>query len=127
MYVEYNPNPKGRRAGDCVVRALSKILSKTWEEVYIELCLFAYKKADMPTANHVWSAYLEEHGYKRVILPDTCPDCYTVEQFCKDHRQGYYLLATGSHAVAEIDGFYFDAWDSGQEVVIYYFERKNAK
>jgi hypothetical protein len=81
----------------------------------------------MPTANHVWGAYLEEHGYKRVNLPDKCPDCYTVEQFCKNHQQGYYLLATGSHAVTVIDGFYFDAWDSGQEVPIYYFERTNAK
>ena len=26
MYIEYNPNPCGRRVGDCAVRAISKAL-----------------------------------------------------------------------------------------------------
>lgn len=124
MYSEYNPNPKGRRAGDCVVRAISKIMNKSWGEIYINLCLLGYKMADMPTANHVWGRYLEENGYIRRTLPDTCPNCYTVEDFCREHKEGYFLLATGEHAIAVIDSIYFDAWDSGQEVPIYYFERR---
>ena len=124
MYSEYNPNPKGRRAGDCVIRAICKLMQKTWGEVYIELCLLGYKMADMPTANHVWGRYLESNGYIRRTLPDTCPECYTVEDFCRDHKEGYYILATGEHAIAVIDSIYFDAWDSGQEVPVYYFERR---
>ena len=127
MYAEYNPNPKKRLVGDCVIRALAKLLSKSWDEVYIDLAVYGYKAADMPSANHVWGKYLEDNGYRKTLLPDTCPDCYTIEQFCRDHNPGYYLVATGSHVVAVIDGFYFDAWDSGQEIPAYFYERKEQK
>lgn len=124
MFAEYNPNPRNKRVGDCVVRALSKVLNKTWQEVYIDLAVEGYKAADMPSANHVWGAYLEKQGYEKKILSDRCPDCYTVADFCNEHKTGYYVLATGSHVVAVIDGFYFDAWDSGEEVPTFYYERK---
>lgn len=97
MYSEYNPNPKKRLVGDCVIRALTKLLHKSWDDVYIDLAIEGYKAADMPSANHVWGKYIEEHGYKKMLIPDTCPDCYTIEQFCRDHKEGYFLVATGSH------------------------------
>lgn len=28
MYIEYNPNPCGRRVGDCAVRAVAKALNE---------------------------------------------------------------------------------------------------
>ena len=59
----------------------------------------------------------------RVILDDY-PEYYTVEDFCKDHPKGTYVLGTGSHAVCVQDGTIFDAWNSSREVVIYYFERQ---
>lgn len=127
MYAEYNPNPKKRNTEDCVIRAITKILKMSWQEAYIELSLLGFKLSDMPTANHVWDRYMKDHGYVRKSLPDKCPDCYTVEDFCKDHPQGYFLLGTGSHAVAVVDGFYFDAWDSGNEVPLYFYERAEKK
>jgi hypothetical protein len=51
--------------------------------------------------------------------------CYTIKEFCKDHPIGDYLLGTGSHVVAVLDGNYYDTWDSGSEVPIYYFKRRN--
>lgn len=63
------------------------------------------------------------NGFVRGNLPDTCPACYTLERFCKDFPVGTYLVATGSHVIAVIDGDYYDTFDSGNEVVTYYFER----
>ena len=60
----------------------------------------------------------------RYTIPNTCPDCYTVEQFCVDNDRGLFLLATGSHVVAVKDGLYFDAWDSGNEIPIYYWRKE---
>lgn len=123
MFAEYNPNPRNKRVGDCVIRALAKACKKTWQEIYIDLAIEGYKAADMPSANHVWGAYLEKQGFKKKVLPDRCPDCYTVADFSNDHKTGYFVLATGSHVVTVVDGFYFDTWDSGAEVPTFYYER----
>jgi len=124
MYTYYNPNPKGKSVGDCVVRAISKITGMTWDKAFAELCDVAYDEKDMPSSNQVWGEYLRQIGYRRYIVPDTCPDCYTVRDFCYEHPIGVYVLATGSHVVAVIDGSYYDSWDSGEEVPIYYWKEK---
>ena len=79
---------------------------------------------DMPSANRVWGAYLRDKGFRRDLLPDECPDCYTVRDFCEDHPKGKYILAIEGHVVAVLDGKYYDSWDSGNETPIYYWKRK---
>lgn len=124
MYIEYNPNPKQKIiVGDCVIRAIAKATGMTWKETLLELTEQGIELGDLPNANHVWAAYLKKLGFKRYIIPDTCPDCYTIRDFCNDHFKGTYILATGSHAVTAIDGNYYDAWDSGWETPSYFFTR----
>ena len=124
MYIYRNPNPMGKSVGDCVVRAISIAFNIPWKDVYIDLTDEGFAKCDMPSSNDVWSSYLINNGFQRKIIPDTCPDCYTIRDFCYDHPRGLYIVATGSHVVAVIDGDYYDSWDSGNEVPIYYFERR---
>lgn len=122
MWVNYNPNPFGLRVGDCVVRAISKALDKPWEDTYIDLCIQGFMMGDLASSNAVWSTYLKHKGFNRRTVQD-CPDCYTVEDFCNEHPSGVYVIGTGSHAVAVVDGCYYDAWQSGQETPVYYFEK----
>ena len=56
------------------------------------------------------------------IIPNMCPDCYTIRKFCLDNPKGKFLVATGSHVVAIDNGDYYDTWDSGDEIVTYFFE-----
>lgn len=124
MFVHENPNPNGSYVGDCVIRAIAIATGNDWERTFVELAMQGFMMADMPSSNHVWGSYLRGKGYMRYALPDTCPDCYTVKDFCEDHPEGVYIAATGSHVVAIIDGDYHDAWDSGDEVVVYYFTKE---
>ena len=122
MWRYYNPNPLGKRTIDCSVRALSAAENMSWDEVYDELYRIGKQLADMENHNATIGAFLKGRGYTRHIIPDTCPICYTVREFCKDHPLGTYVLGTGSHVVTVINGDFYDAWDSGDEVPIYYWE-----
>lgn len=127
MYIYYNPNPFRRSTSDCVVRAISKITDSDWDSTFIRLSLMAFEKKDNLEKNHVWGMYLYRHGFRRRLIPDMCPNCYTVIDFCTDHPYGKYLLRidglTDGHVVAVVDGDYYDSWDSGDEVVDYYYWR----
>lgn len=124
MFINHNANPKKKRVGDCVVRAISTVMDREWVDVYAEITLQGLSMYDMPSSNAVWGAYLLRNGFKRRIIPDNCPDCYSVRDFCNDYPQGKYILCTGEHAIAAISGDYIDTWDSGDETVVYYFVKE---
>lgn len=105
------------------MRAISKVLDQTWEQTYDGLCLRGFEMKDMPSANAVWGSYLRLHGFQRYAIPGTCVDCYSIRDFCIEYPKGTYVLATGTHVVAVLDGTYFDSWDSGNEVPIYYWRK----
>ena len=116
MFNYYNPNPANRKVGDCAVRAIAKALNTTWEQAYIILSTKGYEMCDMPSANSVWGAVLKDNGFIRAAVPNYCPECYTIKDFCLENPIGVYILGTGSHVVAVEDGEYYDAWDSGNEI-----------
>lgn len=124
-YIYYNPNPSGKDVGDCVVRGLCKILGiDNWREVYTKVSLKGYEFYDMPSSNSIWDLVLKDYGYYPALLPNTCPRCYTLKQFCRDYPRGRFLVATGSHVIAVVNGNYYDTEDSGNEIVTYYYSRE---
>ena len=120
----YNPNPAGRAVGDCSVRALTKALGVDWETAFSELAKNAFQMADMPSSNGVITATLRQHGFTRKAIPNTCPDCYTIGQFAEEHPKGTYVVGTGNHVVTIQDGQIWDAWDSSDEIPIYFWEEQ---
>ena len=123
-FIFENPNPEKNLVGDCVIRGISILTDRPWEDIYMEVVAQGYSMYDMPSSNAVWGAYLKSQGYTRRAIPNSCPNCYSIVQFCNDHPRGKYLVATGTHVVAVIDGNYYDTWDSGNEIPVYYFEKE---
>ena len=124
MWIRCNPNPLGRQTSDCVVRAIAIATEQSWKRTYRELCDLGEIEAEMPNANAVWGLYLKQRGGKQFLLPESCPQCITVRAFCEKYPEGIYVIGTGSHAVAVIDGDYYDSWDSGNEVPSYFWRVK---
>lgn len=122
MWVKFSNNPCGRNGvGDCVLRALGVVLDKTWNEIYWELCLYGAYMCDWGNSNSVWDAYLIDNGFKRSVIPNICPECYTIGDFARDNPVGRFIVATGTHVVGVIDGCVLDSWDSTQEIPTYYY------
>lgn len=109
---------------DCVVRAIAIATNRSWDDIYVHICLQGYIMKNMPSVNNVWGTYLHSIGFVDHRLPDRCPDCYTIRDFCRDFSKGTFILATGSHVVAVIDGDYYDAWDSGDEIATSIWRRE---
>ena len=125
MWREFNNNPTGRRGiGDCSVRAVSLALGISWEQAYILIAAAGFSMGDVISSNSVWGAVLRQHGFTRYNLPQTCPDCYTFEDFARDHPKGIYVLGTGTHVATVIDGIIYDAWNSSGEIPQYYWYKE---
>ena len=132
VWIEFNPNPMGRRVGDCAVRAVAKALDVTWEDAFLLIAANAFAMGDIISADSVWGSVLRQHGFYRSAVPDTCPDCYTAADFCRDHPTGTYVLSFGGaggigHVATVRSGRLFDSWDSSDLVPQFYFHKEEMK
>lgn len=124
MWREFNNNPTGRSVGDCAVRAVSVALGIDWEQAYILIAAAGFSMGDVISSNSVWGVVLRQHGFSRYNLPASCPDCYTFDDFARDHPKGIYVLGTGTHVATVIDGVIYDAWNSSNEIPQYYWHKE---
>lgn len=123
LWRRFNPNPRGLNVGDCTVRSICAVTSLDWKTVHRFQSDLSRWMGDMPSADRVWWTVLELCGFRQRNLINQCPDCYTVADFALDHPTGVYVLGPPEHAVAIINGRYWDAWDSGSTIPTYYFEQ----
>ena len=120
-YVYFCNNPlKKCIIGDCVIRAISKALHTTWDNVYIDLVMQGYSMKDMPSSNEVWRAYLNSKGFRRYSMPTAC----TIGEFADTHK-GTYVVGTGTHAVCVEHQNFYDTWNSKDELISFYYERED--
>ena len=124
MYIYHNANPFNQRSSDCTIRAISTLLGETWDDVYIDLSLQGFLMKCMMVENKVWGSYLYQLGYNKFVCQLRDDRCPSIIEFSISHPEGSYLLCTGSHVVALVDGNYYDTWDSGNEIVDYYWTKE---
>lgn len=118
---KYNPNPTGRAVGDCAVRAVAAALGVDWETAYAMIAENGFLMGDMPSSNSVWGSVLRQHGFVRKAIPNSCPDCYSLEEFAEDHPEGIYVVGTGNHVATIRDGSVWDSWNSLREIPQFYW------
>ena len=106
------------------MRAVSVALGLDWETAYALIAANGYRMGDMPSSDSVWGAVLRQNGFYKKTIPDECPNCYTAEDFCRDHPQGTFVLGFGGHVATVKDGDLYDSWDSSNEIPIYVWYRK---
>ena len=122
-FVYFQPNKKDLKDdyGDCVVRALCKVLDKTWIEVFDLLVEKARVSQCMPNGKEAYAGVLKDFGFVYHGVSNkkgtTRP---LVKQFAKQ-TQAPAVARTAHHLTACVDGKFYDTWDSGDRSMYGYW------
>lgn len=109
MFVEYNANPNGDNIGDCVIRAITKVLNLDYWDVFDELCDLM---DETPGANYinqysVFKKFFDNHGWEiREVTSKR-----TVKQFAEQFNCLDYILLVRGHMTAICNGDIYDTWN----------------
>lgn len=112
MYKYYNANSHNNFINDCVIRAISTIENKTWDESYKELSTLAREKGLLLDDVNFVRSLLDER-YKRLNYHDYV----TIGEFAEEHSIGRFLVTTRGHITCIIDGVVIDTWDCRNKLV----------
>lgn len=130
----YNANPHNKYTGDCVIRALSTALDKSWEIVVRELTELGLKYGYVLTDTALYDRYLKLNGWIKHAQPrDSDNKKYICREFChllsgyadknSELKKVIAHLGTG-HIAAIIDFKVYDIWDSSIEYVGNYWVKE---
>lgn len=145
MFKKININPKGKKVGDCVIRAIAYATKQDWDKVYNDLCALGFKKKMMPNDKRVYETYLASLGWQKIKQPrkrdnskylvkelikeldynEDCYDCGEVERSFGDR----IVISVANHltCIAKNDKGSFDlidTWDCSQKSVGNYFVKE---
>lgn len=115
-FIYSNPNPLQKKAGDCVIRAISLAFDKDWYEVYDELTALGRKLGDLPNVSEVYSPYIEQLGGIKIspfVQLEGGRKRLTGLDLTK--RDGTYIIRTAHHLAVVMNHNVWDTWDSSSK------------
>lgn len=113
MYIYYNNNPKGKRIGDCVVRAISKALEIDYKTVGSMLLENSQKNNCHVITRDCYSKLLEKQfGLKRMKANNITVG--ELANLLQDHK---LLIRIKNHLTCSIYGDVYDIWNPENEMV----------
>ena len=111
IFEYYNANPYNRDISDCVIRALSVLTNRTWNETYDELTRLAGDVGLMFDRVEFVEDYLDDK-YER-----ECHYSKTVGEFAREYPYGKYAITMDGHITALIDGKLIDTFNPSNRVM----------
>lgn len=123
-FIKTNPNPEGKKTGDCVIRAIAIAEKKSWIEVYDALCELGREMSDMPNMKKVYETYLIKNGWVKQKMPKhSNGKRYKLRELADENPKGVFIMGVVHHIATVIDGDLYDTWDCGRKCVGNYFSR----
>ena len=111
MYRYYNKNPYDRHIEDCVIRSLSVLTNRDWEDMYKELVYYSSQKGYMTDNVEFVEDYLDNR------YPRECHYSKTIGEFAKEFPKGKYAITTQGHITALVDGYIIDTFDPSNRIM----------
>lgn|GEM_PF-1062317 len=124
----YNINPSHKEGvrwnkGDCVIRAFAMAADITWLEAFDLLMENARKTYNVPNDNLNYETVFKANGFERKgVKIEKGKKRMTLEDFCKAHKKGRYIVNIANHLTAVVDGVCYDTWNPANSCVYSYYE-----
>ena len=126
-FIEYNANPKNKKTGDCVIRAIALATNSSWEYTYTKLVEIGIKKGLMLNDRKNWKAYLKDLEYEQQKMPRREDRSrYTLEEFCDEiaEEKKIYIVKVAGHLTIVKDKNLYDTWNCSKKCVGNYWISK---
>jgi len=125
MFIKHNVNPKGKKTGDCSIRAVVVATGLTWDQAYIGLAEAGLKLKTCMNDTEAIGYFLKSLGFTEgKIRIHKGERRITVEQFSEMYPNYYAVLRTAGHITVCGRGNYVDIWDCGSQAVYKYWYKE---
>ncbi|MDE2101765.1 MAG: hypothetical protein KGL39_31250 [Patescibacteria group bacterium] len=123
-FEKINLNPSGRKAPDCVIRAIMKATHKSWLETFDGLNAVARSQFTIGGDKRAYEIYLAAHGFVKQPMPRFADRTrYTVKEFADANPTGVFVIGIANHLTVIVDGTLFDTWDCSRKSVGNFWEK----
>ena len=117
-----NVNPKNRKTGDCVIRALTVATGKDYNEIYKELFDISLKTGYILNEKRVEDKLLEKYGFIKHKQPRKVDGSkFTIGEIDKLVNNGVVVIRCAHHLTAVLDGCLIDTWDCRCKCISNYY------
>lgn len=117
-YRYYNANPLGKFTDDCVIRALSIALDKTWDTVFLELNQLAFEKKIVFGDERVYSIYLANNGWFKQKQPThDNGKKYKICEFLESFHGTAVIHAGNCHMSFVSEGHLYDIFNCEDRII----------
>lgn len=128
----YNCNPYHVHTDDCVIRAITAGIGKSWEEVVSDLSKYMLKYGYMMNTPETYGIYLKDEGWVKHQPPKKSKGVnMTVGEFVKKFKGHAIVHVDDNHVTYIADGKIWDLWDPSEHIIGEYWipanELKNRK
>lgn len=105
---------------DCIIRSVAKAFNEDWQSVMRKFCDVAIEKYLMPNNYPVAKAVLKDYPCTEIQLPQS--DFISVSKLAAQKPNKKLVALTRDHAIAIVNGTWYDLYDSGNDIVESYWE-----
>ena len=97
---------KGKRTGDCVIRAISIAEKKRYKDIFEELTTMGLAVGRFANDDKVWQSYLKQQGWIEVKYGRGA-------RLLREHNLlGRNIAVINRHITAVINSTFYDTWDT---------------
>lgn len=108
----YNNNPNKYKTSDCVVRAISVAVDKTWEDVLQDLTAYSVKYKYFLNCQELYEIYLRDLKWKKHKVPHKKNGSkYTLSEWLKKFNGVAIVTIDDDHLTYVEDHIVYDIWN----------------